>query len=509
MSKKFDFLIAGSGFGGSLMGLILQRMGFSVAIVDRSSHPRFAIGESSTPLADRTLADLCQRYALPEIAPLTSYGCAKRELPQIKIGLKRGFSYFRQRVGQEFSSLGGLGERLLVAASNSDDTSDTHWLRSDVDHFFAQQAQQAGVRIFEQTRIANIELDRQVWQVTIDDAGTETERLSARFLIDASGPAAAIAERAHRLDRSPGQDNAALANDAHVFLTNSRALFGHFWGVTPWQQVLAEQGVSTEAYPFPCDHAALHHIIDGGWIWNLRFDHGITSVGVVLDCVSHRDIAHLPAAEQFWHIVRQYPSVERQMRQTRCVAPPGGIRSTPRMQFLRPQTAGRTWVCLPSAAGFVDPLHSTGIAHTLHAISQLSYIFQQTGIGTAEQMTRLDVYTSGLRQEFVLIDQLVSAAYRANGDFDALVSATMLYFTAVTFSERNSSTQPSLFLNAGNQQLTQCVQNCWAAIEACRNAQAEWAQLPSRVRHYIEPFNVAGLADDTLDNLYSHTYSPG
>lgn len=509
MNRSFDFLIAGSGFGGSLMGLILRRMGFSVAIIDRSSHPRFAIGESSTPLADRMLAELCQRYALPEIAPLTSYGCAKRELPHIKIGLKRGFSYFRQRVGQEFHSRGGRGERLLVAASNSDDTSDTHWLRSDVDQFFAQQAQQAGVQIFEQTRIANVELDRQVWQLTVIEAGVETQQLSARFLIDASGPGAAIAERAHQLDRLPSQDSAAPATDEHLFLTNSRALFGHFRGVTPWQQVLVEQGVSTEGYPFPCDHAALHHIIDGGWIWNLRFDHGITSVGIVLDCVSHREIAHLPAADQFRHIVRQYPSVERQMRQSRCVAPLGGIQSTPRMQFLRPRMGGRTWVCLPSAAGFVDPLHSTGIAHTLHAISQLSHIFQQTGIGTTEQVTRLDEYTSGLRQEFVLIDQLVSAAYRANGDFDALVSATMLYFTAVTFSERNSSPQPSLFLNAGNQQLTQCVQNCWAAIEVCRNAQADWTQLPARVRQCIAPFNLAGLADDTVDNLYSHTYSPG
>lgn len=491
------------------MGLILQRIGFSVAIVDPSSHPRFAIGESSTPLADRMLAELCQRYSLPEIAPLTSYGCAKRELPHIRIGLKRGFSYFRQRLGHEFDSLGGRGERLLVAASNSDDTSDTHWFRSDVDQFFAEQAQQAGVRILEQTRIANIEFDSAVWRLSVSGADTETERLSARFLIDASGRGGAIAEHAPRLDSSPTRGKAAPAPDEHVFLTNSRALFGHFWGVTPWQQVLAERGVSTDGYPFPCDHAALHHIIDGGWIWNLRFDHGITSVGVVLDCAIHRDIAHLPPADQFWHIVRQYPSVERQMRPSHCVAPLSGIQSTSRMQFLRPQLSGRTWVCLPSSAGFVDPLHSTGIAHTLHAVGALAHIFGQTGIKTAEQVSRLQDYASGLRQELLLIDQLVSAAYRANGNFDALVSATMLYFTAVTFSERSSSAQPSLFLNAGNQQLSECVGSCWGAIEACRTAQADWSELPARVRQYIAPFNLAGLADDTVDNLYSHTYSPG
>lgn len=502
MSTKFDFLIVGSGFGGSLMGLILQRIGFTVAIVDRSAHPRFAIGESSTPLADQTLADLCQRYSLPAIAPLTSYGGAKRELPQVTIGLKRGFSYFRQRAGREFSALDGQVEQLLVAASSSDEASDTHWLRSDVDQFFAQQARAAGVPIFERTCIASIERHSQIWQVTLLAATKATQQLSARFLIDASGRSGAIAERASMLDISPNQEA-----KQYEFLTDSRAVFGHFQGVTPWQQILSQQSIATDRYPFPCDHAALHHIIDGGWIWNLRFDNGIASVGVVLDCDTHRDIAHLSAADQFWHIVRTYPSVERQMEHAQWVAPVGGIQATSRMQFLRPRLAGQTWVCLPSSAGFVDPLHSTGIAHTLHSISELSHIFQQTDIGSSEQVQRLDKYADSLRQEFSLIDHLVSAAYRANADFDALVSATMLYFAAATFSERGSSAQPGLFLNAGNQQLIRCVQDCWSAIETCRIGQAEWSRLPKWVQQSIAPFNVAGLADATLDNLYSHTHS--
>ena len=57
-SLHADVLILGSGFGGSLLALILARAGKLVAMVDRSRHPRFAIGESSTPLADRTLAQM-------------------------------------------------------------------------------------------------------------------------------------------------------------------------------------------------------------------------------------------------------------------------------------------------------------------------------------------------------------------------------------------------------------------------------------------------------------------
>ncbi|HRA88928.1 MAG TPA: FAD-dependent monooxygenase, partial [Planctomycetaceae bacterium] len=80
-SIKTEFLILGSGFGGSLLALILARAGKSVAMVDRSQHPRFAIGESSTPLADRTLAQIADRYGLPELQPLCQWGSWKRQYP--------------------------------------------------------------------------------------------------------------------------------------------------------------------------------------------------------------------------------------------------------------------------------------------------------------------------------------------------------------------------------------------------------------------------------------------
>ncbi len=32
--------------------------------------------------------------------------------------------------------------------------------------------------------------------------------------------------------------------------------------------------------PYPIDDAAVHHVFDGGWIWVLKFNNGITSAGV-------------------------------------------------------------------------------------------------------------------------------------------------------------------------------------------------------------------------------------
>src|SRR5437870_5781735 len=47
--------IVGSGFAGSLLARILAVQGHGVALLERGTHPRFAIGESSTPLANLTL----------------------------------------------------------------------------------------------------------------------------------------------------------------------------------------------------------------------------------------------------------------------------------------------------------------------------------------------------------------------------------------------------------------------------------------------------------------------
>ena len=57
----FDVAIVGSGFAGSLLARLLARRGLAVALVERGQHPRFALGESSTPLAALALERLARR----------------------------------------------------------------------------------------------------------------------------------------------------------------------------------------------------------------------------------------------------------------------------------------------------------------------------------------------------------------------------------------------------------------------------------------------------------------
>src|SRR5437899_2676326 len=97
MTASFDIAIIGSGFAGSLMAMIARRLGRSVVLIERTRHPRFAIGESSTPFANLLLEELATQYDLPRVRPLCKWGSWQRIYPEITCGLKRGFTFYHHR----------------------------------------------------------------------------------------------------------------------------------------------------------------------------------------------------------------------------------------------------------------------------------------------------------------------------------------------------------------------------------------------------------------------------
>src|SRR5215475_13207262 len=103
LSCVYDIAVVGSGFAGSLMAMIARRLGLSVVLLERGRHPRFAIGESSTPLANLLLEELAGRYDLPQLAPLAKWSRWQKTHPEIPCGLKRGFTFFHHCRGQPWT----------------------------------------------------------------------------------------------------------------------------------------------------------------------------------------------------------------------------------------------------------------------------------------------------------------------------------------------------------------------------------------------------------------------
>jgi FADH2 O2-dependent halogenase len=142
--RHFQVVVVGSGFAGSLIAMIAHRLGLSTALVERGRHPRFVIGESSTPLANLLLEELANDYDLPFVRPLCKWGSWQEKTSHLACGLKRGFTFYHHELGQPFRPDPERQRQLLVGASPREQVADTHWYRPDFDHYLVQQAQTLG-----------------------------------------------------------------------------------------------------------------------------------------------------------------------------------------------------------------------------------------------------------------------------------------------------------------------------------------------------------------------------
>ena len=162
---------------------------------------------------------------------------------------------------------------------------------------------------------------------------------------------------------------------------------------------------------------------------------------------------------------------------------------------------------LPNTAGFIDALHSSGIAHTLCGIERLARILIRS-LGRGDLESQLREYERCVLAELELIDLLVSGCFAAMGDFRRFAAASMLYFAAATSYERArlasaGEFRPAFLLADDGQWLVVVRRMCERLREACRIEQFE-----TEMAAAIRPFNVVGLCDPALRNMYRHSALP-
>jgi tetracycline 7-halogenase / FADH2 O2-dependent halogenase len=499
MSERIscDVAIVGSGFAGSIAARVLLAQGYRVALLERGTHPRFAIGESSTPLAAIALESLAARYGLADLRALAAYGRWMERFPEVRRGLKRGFSFFGHRPGRAFHE--APTERLLVAASPHDGVSDTHWLRADVDHLLLRRALEDGALYRDQTRLDGVEFPAAGVRLTGERRGERIE-VEAGFLIDASGFGGFLATA---LPIAPAPER---------ITTNSALVFSHFAGALDFAAVAEGEGVALPHGPYPDDKAALHHLYDLGWMYILSFDHGVVSAGFLLD--GHRPEARAMYAEgasdpaALWsRLLERYPSIGRQFVPAEPLFP---VRAVPRLQHRLSRAAGDRWLLLPSAFAFTDPLFSTGIAWSLAGVERVGRMFAD-GLPAADDLAR---YEALLADEADAVDRMVAGAYKATPDFDLFAAYSLLYFAFVSFVEASRRLKPEAkdwawegFFGCRDPLVSGAFAEAHRRLDVLTaEPSAERAtaieSFTSWVAEAIEPRNVAGLADPARGNLY-------
>ena len=496
-SVRRDVAIIGSGFAGSLLARILAVQGYDVVLVERAAHPRFAIGESTTPLANLSLERIAIRYGLADCYRLATHGRWMEHHPELRRGLKRGFTYYRHHPGEPLADRELSSERLLVAASPEDSLADTHWLRADVDDHFVREAVAEGVDYRDRTELTGIELTSNGARLTAQRAG-EAFTIDTGFVVDASGPGGFLARK---LDIPSALDRTD---------TRSAIVFSHFSGVTPIADLLP----AFPPGPYPDDWAAVHHIIDEGWMYSLRFDDGVTSAGFMLTPLGLETLGGAGAGpERIWRtLLERYPTIGAAFAHAVPLFP---IAFRERVQHRLALATGERWALLPHAYAFTDPLYSTGIAWSLRAVERLALAFESATDGDrvpdASALTR---YGAALTAEADQVDVLVAGAYEAMAHFELFAAHAMLYFATVSFAEisqrlgGDDGAAWSGFLGVGDPLLEPLFREALFRLRRITGGRGEVGTAAERrdfaawVADSIAPRNVAGLADSSRHNLY-------
>ncbi len=464
--------------------MIAHRLGRKVVLIERGSHPRVVIGESSTPLSNLLLEELAIRYDLPALLPFTKWGTWQHHHPEVSCGLKRGFSFFHHDL--QHPNKISFEKQMLVAASPHDQIADTHWYRADFDHHLVREAQRLGILYHDQVHLQSL-VETQQYIELGGEHHQQNFSIRARFVIDATGPRGCL----HHLLGLPEQ--------RLPYMPTTQALYSHFSSVKRLDDDLSFS--AKDKLPYPVDDAAMHHVFEGGWIWVLRFNNGITSAGVAATEATAR---HLKLAEKdpAWQtLLNRIPALRQQFSEARPHQP---FTHVPSLSFRSGAITGAKWALLPSAAGFVDPLLSSGFPLTLLGIERMVEILDRHWLQPSFA-AKLSTYGQETDRDLLATARLIGALYANMSNFEAFRAISLLYFAAASFSETarrlgKGHLTTSFLLNADPRfgpPVEALLQRAWTGVPA-----PETAAFVNEVHRLIEPFDVAGLRASPPNNWY-------
>jgi tetracycline 7-halogenase / FADH2 O2-dependent halogenase len=351
--EVFDVAILGSGLAGTMLAAILARQGRRVIVLEKGSHPRFAIGESLLPQSTMWMWILGERYGVPEIQHLANIESICRHVSP-NCGLKRTIGFAYHRAGRRQNPAEG---HLLVPPATPL-TAESHLFREEVDLYMLRTATAYGAVYRERLDVEDVELvDRQIRLRT-----STGEEIRARYLVDGSGYRSLVAEKF------------GLRENPTRLRTRSRSIFTHLRGVRLYDDTLAageSPGLSAR-----WSDGTLHHVFAGGWFWVIPFNNHaasrnpLCSIGLTLDMDRH-PATGLGPQEEFQQIVDRYPSIAEHLRGSEAVRP---WTATGRLQYstrpLGDELGGRCFL-LAHAHGFVDALYSRGLISSFEILNAL------------------------------------------------------------------------------------------------------------------------------------------
>ncbi|HEX6159545.1 MAG TPA: NAD(P)/FAD-dependent oxidoreductase, partial [Thermoanaerobaculia bacterium] len=298
-----DVIVIGGGPAGSTAATLLARQGFSVLLLERERFPRFQIGESLLPYNN----DLFERLGVSE---------------QLDCG-----DFF-----PKYGAIFVTGDGKVGCSFRFDQTLEDPYRKSfqvrraEFDHLLLRNAAASGVEVREETAVAAIDL------ADPDEATIRThggEELKARFVIDASGHNAVLGSR--------------VGSRHDIRELKKIACFAHYRGVTRPE---GREGGSTVIV-----------VLQNAWFWLIPVSAEVMSVGVVLDRDDFLQ-AGLTPEQMLEKTIAETPFVLGRMESAERITQ---VYARKDFSFRMRNTVGTNYALAGDAAGFLDPIFSTGV----------------------------------------------------------------------------------------------------------------------------------------------------
>jgi tetracycline 7-halogenase / FADH2 O2-dependent halogenase len=411
----YDVAVLGSGIAGSTLAAILGRQGFRVLLLEKGTHPRFAVGEAMQPQSSMLMWILGERFDVPEIGNISS---TEKILTRVtrNCGVKKTFGFLYHEEGKRQDP----AQANLLIPPQTPLVSESHLFREDIDEYLMKAAVKYGADYRDRTDVQDFEINDD-GVVLRTSAG---EEFHARFLVDGTGHKSVVANKFGLRPAVPD------------LRTQSRTIFTHMTGLERYDDTIPPEdrpGLSRGWY-----EGTLHHMIDGGWFWIIRFDNvpgsesNITSVGLTLDMRKYPQRDYVTPEQEFQEIVARYPSIARHLEGGVAVRPWVG---TGRLQFSATDSVGPRCFLMSHAHGFIDALYSRGMINTFEQIHALAPRLIQALKDDDFSPERFD-YPRRLQQSMIRDnDRMVYNSFRSFATFDTWNAWLRLWLINIIFGD--------------------------------------------------------------------------
>ncbi len=304
MESLYDVAIIGGGPSGSTAATFLARQGHRVVVFEREKSPRFRIGESLLPYS----MDAFERLGL--IAKLDA-----RFLP---------------KYGAEITTSCGSNSTRVLFKNGFQSKHDHAYqvTRSEFDQVLLDHAAENGALVLRGYTVENLEFrpDEVVLTVRYE---SEVKPLRARYLLDCSGRGSVVG---NFLKLKKTYEN-----------LKKFSVFAHY------ENVLRSEGLA----------GTFIRLIRGQdrWFWMIPLTPTKMSIGLVMDLADFKALKKTPEVI-LEEALREQPQIWGRMEQARRVTE---VHSASDYSYRNTRLAGARWLLAGDAAGFIDPIFSTGV----------------------------------------------------------------------------------------------------------------------------------------------------